>query len=212
MGEVLRTSAAPLAPTVCTFCRDVDEVVRTSAALLTPTACTFCRDVGEVVRTLPAIVRHGFARGHEGPGISAASSTTARSALAQHAWRLGHLHALHLEAQLCQDFKDTSNPNMPSANTCAYVVCTRPGRKSALIPIVRIDIQGDVRDSATTHMQKAVNAVSKKNKHCEFVYGSSKLNLLRLPFFRNRKGSTRRLLLQRPSLQPTPTTSSRKNS
>ncbi|KZV38364.1 hypothetical protein F511_16031 [Dorcoceras hygrometricum] len=36
-------------------------------------------------------------------------------------------------------------------------------------------------------MQKAVNVVSKENKHCEFVYGSSELNLLHLPFFRNGK-------------------------
>ncbi|KZV57295.1 ENTH/VHS domain containing protein [Dorcoceras hygrometricum] len=38
----------------------------------------------------------------------------------------------------------------------------------------------------TNPMQKAVNAVSKENKHCEFVYGSSELNLLRRLFFHNR--------------------------
>ncbi|KZV58239.1 hypothetical protein F511_34861 [Dorcoceras hygrometricum] len=36
-------------------------------------------------------------------------------------------------------------------------------------------------------MQKVVSAVGKENRHCEFVYGSSELNLLHLPFFRNGK-------------------------
>ncbi|KZV27107.1 hypothetical protein F511_36827 [Dorcoceras hygrometricum] len=36
-------------------------------------------------------------------------------------------------------------------------------------------------------MQKAVNAVGKENKHYEFVYGSSELNLLHLPFLHNGK-------------------------
>ncbi|KZV58078.1 hypothetical protein F511_34574 [Dorcoceras hygrometricum] len=34
---------------------------------------------------------------------------------------------------------------------------------------------------------KAVSAVGKENRHCEFVYGSSELNILHLPFFRNGK-------------------------
>ncbi|KZV22348.1 hypothetical protein F511_32681 [Dorcoceras hygrometricum] len=34
-------------------------------------------------------------------------------------------------------------------------------------------------------MQKAVSAVGKENRHCEFVYGHSELNLLHIPFFRN---------------------------
>ncbi|KZV43180.1 hypothetical protein F511_23656 [Dorcoceras hygrometricum] len=42
-------------------------------------------------------------------------------------------------------------------------------------------------------MQKAVNAVSKEKKHCEFVYGSSELNLLHLLFFLGGKVYTRRL-------------------
>ncbi|KZV37194.1 hypothetical protein F511_15114 [Dorcoceras hygrometricum] len=62
------------------------------------------------------------------------------------------------------------------------------------------------------HMQKAVNAISKENKHCEFVYGSSELNLLRLPFFRNREGFHWKTLIAATLLQLTPMTSSRKNS
>ncbi|KZV22915.1 putative V-type proton ATPase subunit H [Dorcoceras hygrometricum] len=73
-----------------------------------------------------ATARYGLARGHEGSGISVKFSLTARLALAQHVWTAARLHNLHLEAQLCLHLEDTSHPNVPSANTCAYFACTRP--------------------------------------------------------------------------------------
>ncbi|KZV34452.1 COBRA-like protein 7 [Dorcoceras hygrometricum] len=61
-------------------------------------------------------------------------------------------------------------------------------------------------------MQKAVSAVGKENRHCEFVYGISELNILNLPFFCNEKdpleefdyNDTRCNPLLRPTASRTP--------
>ncbi|KZV14396.1 DEAD-box ATP-dependent RNA helicase 37-like [Dorcoceras hygrometricum] len=61
------------------------------------------------------------------------------------------------------------------------------------------------------HMQKPVNAVGKENKHCEFVYVSSELNLLHHPFFHNGKDSLEDFDYNDPRCNPL-TTRSRKES
>ncbi|KZV17698.1 hypothetical protein F511_28096 [Dorcoceras hygrometricum] len=124
---------------VCTFCRDVGEVVCTSSAplahyarshIIRPTFSAFHGGA----RNHP----HGLARGHDAPGISATSRTTAHHAFAQHAWRSACLHVLHLDAQLCPHLEDTSHPNVPSANICAFVACTRPGIRHRYAMALRI--------------------------------------------------------------------------